>query len=294
MEKIKSYFLEHKIDLGLTAFSILLTCIMHWLGFFDFLELKTYDYRFNNVRGPLTGWRASDSTIINLGTDVVLVDVDDETWRIFSEGDVTWPYSRGDIWAKVVDNLTLAGAKVIAFDIQFDAPDARSEFLRSVSGNWPADLRQFIPGHGDVLFSEAIRNAKANGTEIVMNTKMVREPLTTPPQYIAEPVKLIMEARPATGLINDIKDIDNFSREYSIAGFFETDTLKILGIHIIGERASDLIHLGQAVMTLGGDIRYFIDHVLNYPTYSEAYRIAAFNGINRVHQAGVKYKKILN
>ena len=208
MEKIKSYFLEHKIDLGLTVSSILLTCIMHWLGFFDFLELKTYDYRFNNVRGPLTGWRASDSTIINLGTDVVLVDVDDETWRIFSEGDVTWPYSRGDIWAKVVDNLTLAGAKVIAFDIQFDAPDARSEFLRSVSGNWPADLRQFIPGHGDVLFSEAIRNAKANGTEIVMNTKMVREPLTTPPQYIAEPVKLIMEAKPATGLINDIKDID--------------------------------------------------------------------------------------
>ena len=40
MEKIKSYFLEHKIDLGLTAFSILLTCIMHWLGFFDFLEFR--------------------------------------------------------------------------------------------------------------------------------------------------------------------------------------------------------------------------------------------------------------
>lgn len=74
---------------------------------------------------------------------------------------------------------------------------------------------------------------------------------------------------------------------------FDQDTFKILGIHIIGERASDLIHLGQAVMNLGGDIRYFIDHVLNYPTYSEAYRIAAFNGINFVHKAGVKYKKIL-
>lgn len=74
---------------------------------------------------------------------------------------------------------------------------------------------------------------------------------------------------------------------------FDQDTLKILGIHIIGERASDLIHLGQAVMNLGGDIRYFIDHVLNYPTYSEAYRIAAFNGINFVHKAGVKYKKLL-
>jgi NAD(P) transhydrogenase len=74
---------------------------------------------------------------------------------------------------------------------------------------------------------------------------------------------------------------------------FETESLKILGIHIIGERASDLIHLGQAVISLGGDIRYFINHVLNYPTYSEAYRIAAFNGMNRVFKAGVKYKKIL-
>ncbi|MFP8490247.1 Si-specific NAD(P)(+) transhydrogenase [Gracilimonas sp. Q87] len=74
---------------------------------------------------------------------------------------------------------------------------------------------------------------------------------------------------------------------------FETESLKLVGIHIIGERASDLIHLGQAVMSLGGDIRYFINHVMNYPTYSEAYRIAAFNGINRVYKAGVKYKKIL-
>ncbi len=74
---------------------------------------------------------------------------------------------------------------------------------------------------------------------------------------------------------------------------FETDTLKLVGVHIIGERASDLIHLGQAVMSFDGDIRYFINHVLNYPSYSEAYRIAAFNGINRVYKAGVKYKKIL-
>ena len=226
MDKIKNYLFEHRIDLGLTVASIVLTCLMHWLGFFDFLELKTYDYRFNNVRGPLTGWRASDSTIIDLGTDVVLVDVDDETWRILSEGDITWPYPRGDIWAKVIDNLSLAGAKVIGFDIQFDSPDARSEFLRGVSDNWPTELRQFIPGHGDVILSDAIRKAQLNGTKIVMNTKMVREPLTTPPQYIAEPVKLIMEAKPSTGLINDIKDIDNFSREYSIAGFLDTDSLR--------------------------------------------------------------------
>lgn len=74
---------------------------------------------------------------------------------------------------------------------------------------------------------------------------------------------------------------------------FKTDSLKLLGVHIIGDEAANLIHLGQSVMSYGGDIRYFIQHVMNYPTLSEAYRIAAFNGVNRVYKAGVKYKNIL-
>ncbi|MDX1639481.1 MAG: Si-specific NAD(P)(+) transhydrogenase [Balneolaceae bacterium] len=74
---------------------------------------------------------------------------------------------------------------------------------------------------------------------------------------------------------------------------FHTKTFKLLGIHIIGEQACNLIHPGQAVMSFDGDIRYFIRNVMNYPTLSEAYRIAAFNGVNRVFKAGVKYKKIL-
>lgn len=74
---------------------------------------------------------------------------------------------------------------------------------------------------------------------------------------------------------------------------FRTDNLKLLGVHIVGEHAADMIHLGQAVMAFDGNIKYFIERVLNYPTYSEAYKIAAFNGLNRVHKSGVKYKKIL-
>ncbi len=74
---------------------------------------------------------------------------------------------------------------------------------------------------------------------------------------------------------------------------FSTQTLKLLGVHIIGNQAGNLIHLGQSVLSFGGDIRYFIQHVMNYPTLSEAYRIAAFNGVNRVYKAGVKYKNIL-
>jgi NAD(P) transhydrogenase len=74
---------------------------------------------------------------------------------------------------------------------------------------------------------------------------------------------------------------------------FHTDSLKLIGVHILGNGAADLIHLGQAVMAYDGDVRYFIQHVMNYPTLSEAYRIAAFNGVNRVYKAGVKYENIL-
>jgi NAD(P) transhydrogenase len=74
---------------------------------------------------------------------------------------------------------------------------------------------------------------------------------------------------------------------------FETDTFKLLGVHAIGAAACEIIHIGQAVIAFNGDIRYFISNMMNYPTYAEAYRIAAFNGVNRVYKAGVKYRTIL-
>jgi NAD(P) transhydrogenase len=75
---------------------------------------------------------------------------------------------------------------------------------------------------------------------------------------------------------------------------FETGTFRLLGVHIIGDNACEIIHVGQAVIALKGDVRYFISHMMNYPTYAEAYRIAAFNGVNRVYKAGVKYRNILD
>ncbi len=56
----------------------------------------------------------------------------------------------------------------------------------------------------------------------------------------------------------------------------------LLGVHIIGEGASELVHIGQAVMALGGKLDYFVDTVFNYPTLAECYKVAAFNGLNRV------------
>jgi pyruvate/2-oxoglutarate dehydrogenase complex dihydrolipoamide dehydrogenase (E3) component len=58
--------------------------------------------------------------------------------------------------------------------------------------------------------------------------------------------------------------------------------LYLLGVHIIGESASELVHIGQAVLTFGGKIDYFIHNVFNYPTLAEGYKNAAFDGINRL------------
>jgi NAD(P) transhydrogenase len=63
---------------------------------------------------------------------------------------------------------------------------------------------------------------------------------------------------------------------------FHRETHAILGVHIIGEGASELVHIGQAVMALGGRLEYFVDTVFNYPTLAECYKAAAFNGLNRL------------
>lgn len=63
---------------------------------------------------------------------------------------------------------------------------------------------------------------------------------------------------------------------------FHLETRKLLGVHIIGEGAAELIHIGQAVMSFLGTVDYFVETVFNYPTLAEAYKTAAFDGINRL------------
>ncbi|MFT5234140.1 MAG: NAD(P) transhydrogenase [Candidatus Krumholzibacteriia bacterium] len=63
---------------------------------------------------------------------------------------------------------------------------------------------------------------------------------------------------------------------------FSPDTRLVLGVHIIGTGATELIHIGQAVMALDAQVDYFVDSAFNYPTLAEAYRVAALNGINKL------------
>ncbi len=63
---------------------------------------------------------------------------------------------------------------------------------------------------------------------------------------------------------------------------FAIDSRRLLGVHIVGEGATELIHIGQAVLNLGGTLDYFVENTFNYPTLAEAYKIAALDAWNRM------------
>ncbi|PYV28363.1 MAG: Si-specific NAD(P)(+) transhydrogenase [Acidobacteria bacterium] len=63
---------------------------------------------------------------------------------------------------------------------------------------------------------------------------------------------------------------------------FHRETKELLGVHIIGDGAAELLHIGQAVFILKGTVEYFVDTVFNYPTLAECYKAAAFNGLNKL------------
>ncbi|MFT5356228.1 MAG: NAD(P) transhydrogenase [Polyangiales bacterium] len=71
---------------------------------------------------------------------------------------------------------------------------------------------------------------------------------------------------------------------------FHRETLQVLAIHCFGYQASEILHIGQAIMSQPGDgntLMYFINTTFNYPTMAEAYRVAALNGYNRVRELGL-------
>jgi NAD(P) transhydrogenase len=63
---------------------------------------------------------------------------------------------------------------------------------------------------------------------------------------------------------------------------FHRENRKLLAVHIIGSAATELVHIGQAVMAFGGAVDYFVDNVFNYPTFAECYKVAALDGYNKI------------
>jgi adenylate cyclase len=209
MNTILELLKKQAVGLGITLGSLFLVFFLHRIHAFDTFELKVMDLAFK-TRGPISGWAARDE-LPKDSLDVVLVDVDDESYRLVPW---TWPYPRG-VWGMVVRNLSKAGAKVVVFDIQFDAPDRQSEYLKEIRSNLQAQgLGELVPAHGDSVFAEAIREAQSNGTSVILASKLVQEPTRMPPQYIQFPNPVLQTANADYGLVNEAPDKDGFSRQY--------------------------------------------------------------------------------
>ncbi len=101
------------------------------------------------------------------------------------------------------------------------------------------------------------------------------------PEY-AEALARRFEAR--TGLAVALRtDSEETKTTGMLKILFHRESLKILGIHCFGANASEIIHIGQAIMSQEGaanTLLYFIKTTFNYPTMAEAYRVAAFDGLN--------------
>ena len=205
---LKKLILTYGAGLIWAGVSIILVTALYAAGIFDLPNYKVLDFTFTRIRGPIAGWSARQP-VSRDSLKVVLVDVDDESWRLVP---YKWPYPRDDVWAKVVHNLTDAGARVIAFDVEFDSPDFKSDYLEKL--NLAGSNIPFR--HGDEVLADAIRYAHSKGTRVVLASKLVNEPTRLPPQYIMYPVPRIMAADPEPGLINEIKDNDGITRKYCL------------------------------------------------------------------------------
>jgi NAD(P) transhydrogenase len=107
--------------------------------------------------------------------------------------------------------------------------------------------------------------------------------------YVGRTERQLAEARIAT--VSGIALYQEIAKAAMIGdptGFLkllvERETRKLLGVHIIGDLASELVHIGLMTMRLGGTIDALVDSVFNYPTLAEAYKVAALNAVNRLAQ----------
>ena len=220
IKRIKKRFSKKELlPLGITALiSIVLISFLHLAGSFDFLELKMYDFKFN-VRNDLYG-------VDRDNLDIVIVYSDDESYEVLSEK-FSYPYPRGKVWAKAIENIASLGAKVIVLDYMFDAPDLNTTRSLNVRDNLldgkysnldeKNKLEEEFPiDDNDKIFSESILRVKElYDTDVILSGKIVQDPNSTESIYILGPNSSISTPNGINfGLIDVVQDPDGFLRRY--------------------------------------------------------------------------------
>jgi NAD(P) transhydrogenase len=166
----------------------------------------------------------------------------------------------------------------------------------------PMTLQTCVPhiyAAGDVIGFPSLASTSMEQGRVAACHALGMEPLA-PPEFFPYGIYSVPEIS-TTGLTEEEVRTRGIPYEVGVARFretsrghimglnsgmmkmiFSTKTRRLLGVHILGEGATELIHIGQAVLNLKGTIDYFIQNTFNYPTLAEAYKIAGLDAWNRM------------
>lgn len=234
-------------------------------------------------RGVTIRFRASAAKIERRGPDACFVQLEDGR-QVWSEMILFAAGRQG-----AVGRLNLAAAGLTA--------DARGRLAVD-----PVTFRTCVPhifACGDVVGFPSLASTSMEQGRIAARMAF-DEPAEPPPEFFPYGIYSVPEIS-TIGMTEDQARERRIPYECGVARFRETsrghimglefgfmklifalETRRLLGAHIVGEGATELIHIGQAVLNLGGTLEYFVENTFNYPTLAEAYKIAALDAWNRM------------
>ena len=232
-------------------------------------------------------------TVFRLGEKVVSVGFDDERNRVFAK-----LASGKNVHGQGLLYTIGRQANADLLNLESTGVSAESRGKLSVNEHFQTTVPH-IYAAGDVIGFPALASTSMEQGRLA-SCHMFGKPGKMPPNLIPYGIYTIPEIS-MVGQTEEQLTKENINYEVGLARYaelakgqmlgddqgllklvFDPDTLKLLGVHAIGDRAAEIIHIGQVVLTLGANIEYFRDAVFNYPTLAEAYKVAALDGLNKL------------
>lgn len=232
-------------------------------------------------------------TVFRLGEKVVSVGFDEEKDRVFAKL-ASGKNVHGQGLLYTIGRQ--ANGDVLNLESAGLSPEARGKL--SVNEHFQTAVPH-IYAAGDVIGFPALASTSMEQGRLA-SCHMFGKPGKMPPNLIPYGIYTIPEIS-MVGQTEEQLTHENINYEVGLARYaelakgqmlgdeqgllkllFDPDSLKLLGVHAIGDRAAEIIHIGQVVLTMGASIEYFRDAVFNYPTLAEAYKVAALDGLNKL------------
>lgn len=267
-----------------SALDVKVTVIEPGDGLLGFVDRELVDEFIHDLRDRGVSLRFQSKAVrVERAGEACLVKLEDQR-QIAAEMVL---FAAGRMGATEALNLRAAGLEA----------DERGRI--SVDKDSFATAQKHIYAVGDVIGFPSLASTSMEQGRIAA-CHAFAEPAHSPPQFFPYGIYSVPEIS-TVGMTEEEVRAKGMPYETGIARFRETarghimglnsgflkmifalETKRLLGVHIVGEGATELIHIGQAVLNLGGGLDYFVENTFNYPTLAEAYKIAALDAFNRM------------